>query len=152
MINEGYEYTPDQLKQLGDAIVWTALLAAIHADGVIHETEKAEAIRITHIRAFSTADYIKPFYQHLDSHFSKDFDAYAATIPDGTQDEKEAFIGEKISAALEVMAEIGPIFTKYFSDDLKSFYNKVFHADSSVFQIFAMPVLSSHFDKFGIKD
>lgn len=151
IMEETYNYSEAELKQLGDAIVWTALLAAIHVDGVINPEEKAEAISVAHIRSFSTADYIKPFYKHLDSHFERDFDAYSAMIPDGTQDEKESFIQEKITEALAIMPAIGPLFTQYFSDDLKSFYNKVFHADSNVFQIFFMPVITSHLNKFGLK-
>lgn len=146
-----YNYTEDQLKQLGDAIVWTAIFAAIHVDGVIDPKEKAEAINIAHIRSFSTADYIKPFYQHLDSHFEKDFDAYSAMIPQGTQEEKESFVEAKIEEALAILPEIGPLFTKYFSDDLKSFFKKVFHADSSVLQSFFMPVLTSHLNTFSPK-
>jgi len=150
-MDEIYDYTEDQLKNLGAAVVWTALLAAIHFDGIINPEEKAEAIQIAHIRAFSTADYIKPVYMHLDSHFERDFDVYSAMIPSGTQDEKEEYIGEKITEALLVLPEIGPLFTQYFSDDLKSFYNKVFQADSSIFQTFLMPVLSGHLKKFGLK-
>jgi hypothetical protein len=146
-----YDYTEDQLSQLGDAIVWTAIFAAIHVDGVIKPEEKAEAVSIAHIRSFSTADHIKPFYQHLDSHFEKDFDAYSAMIPDGTQDEKELFVEKKIEDALSILPEIGPLFAQYFSDDLKSFFKKVFHADSSILQSFFMPVLTAHLKTFAPK-
>lgn len=150
-MEEVYEYSDVELKKLGDAIVWTAILAAIHTDGVINPEEKATAIRVTHIRTFSTAKYIQPIYQHLDDHFERDFDAYVAMLPDASQDEREDFIGEKLTEALSILPEIGPLFTQYFSDDLKSLFNKVFTADSNVFQIFAMPVITSHLNKFGLK-
>lgn len=147
-----YEYTEDQLKQLGDAIVWTALLAAIHVDGVINPEEKAEAVSVAHIRSFSAADHIKPFYQHLDSHFEKDFDAFSSMIPDVGQEEKELFIENKIEEALSILPEIGPLFAQYFSDSLQSFFKKVFHADSSILQSFFMPVVASHLKKFSPKN
>lgn len=149
-MEEVYEYTEQELKQLGDAIVWTAILAAIHADGVIHSSEKAEAVKQTHIRTFSTADYLKPIYKHLESHFERDFDAYSATLPEG-QEEKETFIQGKLESALAILQSIGPLFTNQFSKDMADFYNRVFRADSSVFQIFAFPVISAHLEKFGTK-
>lgn len=149
-MEEAYEYTEEELKKLGDAIVWTAILAAIHADGVIHPSEKAEAVKQTHIRTFSTADYLKPIYLHLDSHFERDFDAYSAQLPE-EQEEKETFIEGKLKESLAILEVIGPLFTKRFSEDIGHFYNRVFQADSNVFQYFAFPIISAHLQKFGLK-
>lgn len=145
-----YDYTEEELKKLGDAIVWTAILGAVHQDGVIQASERAVAIKQAHIRTFSTENYIKPIYKHLEEHFERDFDAYSLTVT-GTQEEKEALISSKIEEALSILPSIGPLFTQKFSEDLKSLYNKVFNADSNVFQFFAFPVISSHLEKFGIK-
>ncbi len=145
-----YEYSEEELRKLGDAIVWTTILAAIHQDGVIQDSERAEAIKQTHIRTFSTEDYLKPIYKHLDEHFERDFDAYSATLT-GTQEEKENMIQAKIEASLDILPSIGPLFTQKFGKDIKDLYNRVFQADSTVFQFFAFPVISAHLEKFGIK-
>lgn len=147
---EVYEYTPEELQKLGDAIVWTTIYAAIHNDGVIDESEKAEAIKITHLRAFISEDFLKPIYVHLDTHFERDFDAYTALLS-GSQEEKESFIQKKLEEALEILPEIGPLFTERFGKNISDLYNKVFHANSSVFQSFMLPVLTSHLKKFGLK-
>lgn len=145
-----YTYTDEELKNLGDAIIWTTILAAIHQDGVISRSERAEAIKQAHVRTFSTEDYLKPIYAHLEEHFEKDFDAYSNML-EGEQEEQEKMIKDKLEEALEILPSIGPLFTKKFSEDLKDLYGKVFHADSSVFQFFAFPVISTHLEKFGIK-
>ncbi|MEZ4721765.1 MAG: hypothetical protein R2813_07825 [Flavobacteriales bacterium] len=149
-MEEVYEFTDVELQKLGDAIVWTTILAAIHQDGIIQESEKAEAIKQTHIRTFSTPDYLKPIYKHLDDHFERDFDAYSARLS-GTKVEMEVYIQERLHESLEILPTLGPLFTQKFSKDLHHLYNKVFLADSSVFQFFALPVISAHLEKFGIK-
>lgn len=143
-----YEYTDKELNQLGNAIVWTALLAAIHNDGVIYPTEKAEAIKQTHIRTFSTEDYLKPIYKHLDAHFEADFDAFSKQLT-GTSEEQEQYVQQKIEESLAILPEIGPLFTEKFSKGLADFYNRVFRADSSILQVFLLPVLTAHLNKFG---
>jgi hypothetical protein len=44
-MEELYNYSDEVIAKLGDAIVWTTILAAVHQDGVIHEEERAVAIK-----------------------------------------------------------------------------------------------------------
>ena len=147
---DAYDYTPEELQKLGDIIVWTTILAASHNDGVIDKSEKAEAIKLTHLRSIISEDYLKPIYSHLDDHFERDFDAYFASLV-GTQEEKEAMIQVKMHEALEILPKIGPLFTERFTKNVTDLYNKVFTANSSVFQAFMLPMLTSHLKKFGLK-
>jgi hypothetical protein len=145
LMEENYDYTAEEYKKLGDAIVWTAILAAVHKDGVIEEEERAEAIKQSHIRCFSTEDYIQPIYEHLDEHFERDFDAYTAMLPAG-YDQKEAFIQSKLEASTAILKEMGPVFSAEFSRELQSFFNRVFNANTSVFQSFMFPFISGHLE------
>lgn len=145
-MSETYEFEQDQLVKMGDAILWTAILAAVHQDGVIEPEERAEAIKQTHIRTFSTEPYFKPVYSHVDERFEKDFDAYSSALPTDYE-EKEAFIKARLEESMLVLNELGPVFSALFSENLKSLYNRVFNAGSSVFQIFAFPLLSAHLEK-----
>lgn len=149
-MEDAYEYTQEELTRLGDAIVWTAILAAIHADGVIKPSEKAEAVKQTHIRSFSTQDYLRPIYKYLDTHFEQKFDTYISGLPEGIE-EKENHIRQKLEEALSILPELGPLFAGQFSKDIRDFYNRVFRADSNVFQYFAFPVISAHLQKLGLK-
>ncbi len=149
-MEEAYEYTEEELKKLGDAIVWTTILAAVHVDGVINEHEKAEAIKQTHIRTFSTEDYFKPIYKHLEDHFENDFNRFSAELV-GTQKEKEAYAQAKVTEAMEILPLIGPIFTKRFTKEVGDLYNRVFHSDSSLLQIFLLPILTGRLERFGLK-
>jgi hypothetical protein len=145
-MNETYEFEEDHLIKMGDAILWTTILAAVHQDGVIEPEERAEAIKQTHIRTFSTEAYLKPIYEHVDKRFEKDFDAYSSLLP-ADYEEKEVFIQAKLNESMAVLPELGPVFSAMFSQSLKTLYNRVFNAGSNVFQIFALPVLSAHLDK-----
>lgn len=146
-----YEYTEEELRGLGDIIIWTTIYAAIHNDGVIQPTEKAVAIRQTHVRAISSEPYLVPIYRHLETHFEADFDRFAAELS-GTQDEKEEYIQGKLEKATEILPIIGPLFPERFTRDLGKLYNRVFSADSSIFQLFMMPILTNRLDKFGRKE
>ncbi|MEX2595384.1 MAG: hypothetical protein WEC59_00530 [Salibacteraceae bacterium] len=138
-----YSYKEEELKKMGDAILWTTILAAVHQDGVISREERAEAIKQTHIRTFSSADYLRPIYDHLDAHFERDFDVYSRGLPEN-QDEQKTYIQNRLAESLEVLDGLGPIFSAMFSKDLRKLYHRVFHAESNVFQIFAFPLLSAH--------
>lgn len=89
-------------------------------------------------------------YKHLDDHFERDFDAYTAALV-GTREEKESRIQAKLEEALEILPVFGPLFTERFGKNLSDLYNKVFHANSSVFQVFMLPLLIFHLKKFGLK-
>ena len=135
---------------MGDAIVWTTILAAIHNDGIIDENEKAEAIKLTHVRASNSEPFLKPVYSHLDEHFERDFDSYTSMLS-GNQEEKEAMIQSKLNDALEIMPIIGPIYSERFAKSLEGLYLRVFHANSSVFQNFMLPMLTTQLKKTGLK-
>ena len=141
-----YDYSDNVISQLGDAVVWTAILAAVHQDGVIHEEERAAAIKQAHIRTFSSEEYLQPIYEKLDLHFESDFDRYTAMLPEEYAN-KEAFIQKKLEEYMDILNEVGPVFTTEFSKSLESFYDKVFNANSTVFQSFAFPLLSAHLDR-----
>ncbi|NQV53920.1 MAG: hypothetical protein HQ500_12095 [Flavobacteriales bacterium] len=140
-----YEFSADVYKKLGDAILWTTILASVHKDGVIEEEERAEAIKQTHIRSFSTEAYIKPIYEHLDVHFEKDFDSYIKDLPEGYK-AKEAFIQAKLADCLGILKDMGPVFTAEFSRDLESLFDRVFNANASLFQSFLFPFMTGHLE------
>lgn len=140
-----YEYSADVYKKLGDAILWTTILAAVHKDGVIEEEERAEAIKQTHIRSFSTEPYIKPIYEHLDEHFEKDFDTYIKDLP-VEYEAKEAYIQAKLADCVAILKDMGPVFTAEFSRDLESLFDRVFNANASLFQSFLFPFMTGHIE------
>lgn len=144
-MEEKYEYEPEVYQRLGDAIVWTTILAATHSDGVIEVKERAEAIKQAHIRSFSSEDYIKPIYEHLDEHFERDFDAYIEQLPKDDH-ERDAYIRKKLEESTDYINKMGPVFASQFSADLKSLFNRVFNANATVMQSFLLPFISSHLE------
>ena len=144
--SETFEFEEEQLRKMGDAVLWTTILAAVHQDGIIQPEERAEAIKQTHIRSFSSEEYLKPIYEDVDDRFERDFDAYNSQLPPDYEG-KEKFIQERLTESMAVLDELGPVFSALFSKNLKSLYNRVFNAGSNVFQLFAFPLLSAHLEK-----
>lgn len=142
-MEETFDYTDEQYRQLGNAIVWTSILAAVHKDGVIEEAERSEAIKQSHIRCFSSEPYIQPIYEHLDEHFEADFDKYSEMLAKD-YDEKEKFIQEKLKENTQVLNAMGPVFAAEFSREMESLFDRVFAANDSVFQSFLFPFISGH--------
>jgi hypothetical protein len=65
---------------------------------------------------------------------------------------KKEYIQGKLEKATEILPIIGPLFPERFTRDLGKLYNRVFSADSSIFQLFMMPILTNRLDKFGRKE
>lgn len=145
-----YEFSQEELTKLSDAIVWTALLAAVHEDGVISESERAEAIKLTHIRTFNTREYIKPIYQYLEKHFEARFNEFHEMLGLNDEDNRK-YIERKIQECLEILDIMDQFFVQRFLYSLESFYKHIFHADSTVLQYFAFPVISAHLKKVETK-
>ena len=141
-----YDCSVNVISKLGDALVWTAMFAAVHQDGVIHEEASAVAIKQAHFRTFSSEEYLQSIYEKLDLHFESDFDRYSVMLPEEYAN-KEAIIQKKLEESVDILNEIGPVFTTEFSKCLESFYDKVSNANSTVFQSFAFPLRSNHLDR-----
>ncbi len=94
------------------------ILAAIHTNGAIDETEKAEALKLTHIRSFNSEPFLKPVYPHLDDYFERNFDVYSAILT-GNKEEKEATIQTKLNEALEILSVTGLIYSECFAKRLE---------------------------------
>jgi|GEM_PF-407250 len=148
-MDQRFKYSDEQLRLLGNAIVWTTVLAAVHNDGVIMPEEKAAAVKQAHFRTFTSDAHLQPIYKRLDSHFEADFDNYSSMLPEG-DDAKEEFVKEKLQQSLKGLEGLDKFHGRTFIEELRDLFDRVFKADSSIFQLFAFPIVSAHLDQFGL--
>jgi hypothetical protein len=138
--------TEDELNHLLDAPVWLSLLAALANDGVIEPAEKAEAIKLAHLRSFTSPKSLREFYEQVDARFEKRFDAFVARLPEGKED-REVYIEAQIKVMHAILPKLDEDIASSLEESLESFYKRIFNSEKSFFQYFALPVFSSRLDK-----
>lgn len=136
----------EEFSQLLDAPVWIALAAAYDNDGVVEPTEKAEAVRLAHLRKFTSPKSLRPFYELVDSQFEQRFLILNLRLPISVE-EKIDYIASQLKRVYEIMVKLDPDVLSSLEESLQSFYKLVFDSPKSFFQYFALPILSSKLDQ-----
>jgi hypothetical protein len=136
----------EDYNKLLDLPIWLSLLAAYNADGRVSEHERAEAVKLAHLRTFTGPKSLRDFYIAVDRRFNKRFDELNSRLPD-SQRNKELYIEAQIKACHAVLAILDPDVAETLEENLESFYTHIFRAENSIFQYFALPVISSRLEK-----
>jgi len=136
----------EEFIQLIDVPVWLALFAAYSQDGVVSEYEKSEAVKLAHLRTFTSPKSIRKFYEKVDEHFEERFETLNKRLPDG-DDDKKLYLEAQIKNGHAILHKLDRDVTETLEESLESFYEHVFRADQSFFQYFALPIISSNLEK-----
>lgn len=140
------DLTPEEFSQLLDSPVWISLAAAYAGDGVVGEDEKAEAIRLAHLRKFTAPKSLREFYELVDAQFEQRFHILNMRLPSRAED-KEIYLEKQLTRVHEILLKLDPDVTSSLEESLESFYEQVFNSHKSFFQYFALPILSNRLDK-----
>ncbi|MGB0423952.1 MAG: hypothetical protein ACPGED_06505, partial [Flavobacteriales bacterium] len=136
------ELKGEERELIFSAPVWISLFAAYRHDGEIDSSEKSEAIKQAHFRTFTSPNALHAYYEAVDDHFKDKFELFNASLPEG-DDQRDEFLEAKIRAIVESVNNLSDTgLASTLMADLNEFYKKVFHADSSVFQFFAIPLIT----------
>ncbi len=138
--------TPDEFSQLLDTPVWMALLAAYAGDGKVSEDERAEAVKLAHLRTFTSPKSLREFYAKVDERFAERFDLLNKRVPKGN-DDKIVYIEAQVKHSHALLLKVDEDLSDDIEESLESFYKHVFKADKSFFQYFALPVFSNRLDR-----
>ncbi len=138
--------TDDEMTQLLDLPIWLALLAAFTGDGRVSEGERAEAVKLAHLRTFTSHKSLQEFYTKVDERFATRFDKLITRVPKGEKD-REVYIEAQIKLGHAILLKLDTDIAATLEDSLESFYSHVFKADKSFFQYFALPIISNRLDK-----
>lgn len=135
-----------EMKKLVDIPVWLSLYAAYSADGIISESERAEAIKLAHLRTFTAPKSLQKYYESVDNHFEDRFNSLNGRLPSNDHDRK-IYLDAQIKSSYKIIEKLDPDTMESLEESLKSFYEHVFKADTSFFQFFALPVISNRLEK-----
>lgn len=137
----------DEFNQLLDAPVWLALLAAYTGDGKVSRDERADAVKLAHLRTFTSPKNLQEYYAKVDERFEKRFDTFDRRLPESEKD-RDLFLEAQVKGCHKLLEEkVDKDLGAEIEDSWESFYNHVFRADSSFFQYFALPIISNRLDK-----
>jgi len=136
----------NEFNQLIDIPVWLSLFAAYSQDGEVSEYEKAEAVKLAHLRTFTAPKSLRKFYEKVDEHFEERFNTLHRRLPESDEDRK-LYLEAQIKNGHAILHKLDSDITESLEESLESFYEHVFKADQSFFQYFALPIISSRLEK-----
>ena len=139
--------TEDELNHLLDTPIWLSLLASFTNDGVVNPSEKADAVRLAHLRTFTSPKSLQEFYQKVDERFDKRFDALHSRLTMNNEHDKTLYIKAQIETGHKVLEKLDKDIASSLEESFSSFYEHVFKAEVSFFQFFALPIISNRLDK-----
>jgi hypothetical protein len=123
-----------------------AILAAISDDGVVSQHEKAEAIRLTHFRTYTSQPILHNFYKKVDPLFEQFFEDEMKQLPEDWEEKKE-YLEEKLIALREVLPKMDKVYAKELVLSLKSLARHVFKSNSSFLESFVLPIFINKLER-----
>ncbi|HKL03426.1 MAG TPA: hypothetical protein VJ911_07105 [Cryomorphaceae bacterium] len=136
----------EEMKYLLDIPIWLALTAAYRNDGVVSESEKADAVKLAHLRTFTAPKSLQQYYEKVDGIIEKRFEVLNSRLPKSERD-REIYLVSQIKRSHALIKKLDRDVAETLEASLASFYEHVFRADKSFFQYFALPVISNRLDK-----
>ncbi len=136
----------EDFKFLLDTPIWLSLMAAYTADGKVSKHEKAEAVKLAHLRTFTAAKSLREYYAKVEDHFAERFDKLDSRLPKDEHD-RDLYLRTQLKRLPEVLKKLDSDIMQSMEESLESFYEHIFKADVSFFQYFALPIISNRLDK-----
>lgn len=118
-----------------------ALLAAVSDDGEVSESEKAESVKLAHLRTYTSKPILHNYYREVDAVFETHFDNILAQLPEGWK-EKERFLENRLLNLDPVLLKLDKVYAEELVTSLKSFAKHVFKSNSNFLQNFLLPIFT----------
>lgn len=125
-----------------------AILAAVSNDGTVSSNEKAESIKLSHLRTYTSSPMLQDYYKEVDKVFDEKFEGIMAQLPSEWKD-KEAFLEKEITDLNQVLPKLDKRYARELVDSLKSFSRHVFKSNSSFLRYFLLPIFMNKMEKEG---
>ncbi len=123
-----------------------ALLAAVSDDGEVSKSEKAESIKLAHVRTYSSPEILRNYYLKAEGYFVEAFEEELAKLPEG-QEAKEKYLEDKLTDLNKVLPKLNEVYAKELVTSLKSFSKHIFESNSSVLEYFLLPIFMNKIEK-----
>lgn len=123
-----------------------AILAAISDDGEVSKHEKAESIKISHLRTFTSEEMLRNFYTEAEKVFEDNFEDIMSKLPQEWAD-KESYLENELTDLNKVLPKLDRVYAQGLVNSLKSFARFVFKSNSSFLDFFVLPVFMNKVEK-----
>lgn len=136
----------EELNHLMDMPAWLALLAAYRSGGKLTDEQRHVARKLIRMRRYTAPKSLQELYRKIDERFATRFAQFEKRLPENI-DYKMTYILAQIRRAERILKLLDKDVASGIKTSLSSFYKRVFNADKSLFQYFAIPVVSNRLDK-----
>jgi hypothetical protein len=134
-----YADLPDEdREQLLKFPAYISLLACLRESG-IDAKEKKSAVRLTHVKTFTSPLMLVDFYREAEHHFEAHLEKLDKELPkDLTQ--RELSIRKELAKLETILGKLGVRYAAALHDSLKSYTRHVSHAHNNVLEYFIFPL------------
>ena len=130
--------TPEESHQLMSAPAYISLLAATH-DGEMDDTEKKAAIKLTHLKTFSSDEFLNSFYKEVETNFTTLIDNVYHTLPNDAA-EREITLRNNLHHIDSIVAKLPMEYGQKLKHSLESYSWHVSQSHKNVSEDFLIPL------------
>ena len=138
MIKQFQNLTKDEVDVLMKAPVLMSVLAACSTDGVNH-AQKADAIRLSHLKTYTANSLLLPFYGEVEKNFEEQFES---AVKEYTPFDKEKLLRLKaqIEKVKQIAKKLDPEYGNILLRSFEKYERHVRRAGHSVVEDFIFPI------------
>lgn len=125
-----------------------AILAAVSDDGIVSEDEKAEAVKLSQLRTYTSPEILHNYYKEVEKVFEDNFNLVMSNLPESWE-EKEAYLKSRIDTVNDIIKKLDQVYAKELINSLRSFSKHVFKSNSTFLENFVLPIFMTKMDKEG---
>ena len=134
-----FDELPDPEKSLLLQYPAYISLLAANADKTMDASEKAAALKLTHIKTFSTEPVLHPFYKAAEAVFEKNIELLDKTLPAGKEERDEA-IRQILYTINKLLLQLGVDYASALRRSMKSYKDHISKAHRNVLEYFLFPL------------
>jgi hypothetical protein len=110
------------------------------AGGEVNKKQKAEAIKLSHIKTFTAVPELRPYYKEVEKNFQGDFESIASTYYP-FDDKKRNALKKEMEKVPPILKKLDPEYAGFLGRGLERYANHVKRAAHSIFHDFVFPMV-----------
>jgi hypothetical protein len=139
MIAQFEKLTGPEQELLLKAPVLLSVLASCSTQG-INKTQKADAIKLAHIKTFTAIPLLQPYYREVEKTFREKFEEVAATYYPFDEKKRDE-LKREVSRVNEIIKKLDLAYGGPLSKGLERYATHVKRATHSIYQDFMFPMI-----------
>jgi hypothetical protein len=110
------------------------------SDQVINETQKADAIKLAHIKTFTAIPMLRPYFLEVEKNFQQEFEKTAAAFYP-FDETRRAELKAEVKMVQETLTKLNSAYAEALSNCLQRYASHVKRATHSIFRDFVFPLV-----------